>query len=279
MINTVKKHFAIITVGIAMVAIAIVVVGECTSSKQRTDPESMVRYTSQEKNQQSTSTQKIQPVQQTRETSSQDTAKADSDKNRNKKLDHEIENLQKKLKEVQERIAQLRQEEDRRQKAQSELLNMFQEHSEQIETLGNTLHRVLKTPRQIRIIATDLNDQASKIRSQIQSQSRTVGSSSIDRKIWLDQRSVMEQHASDLEAMSLDLQRTQGNPSRVRIVARQMLGKAENIRTIIESKKKQKTPPNAELVSLEKQQDALNKKIQELKQKQKVQNSKENKTD
>ena len=275
MINTVKKHFAIVTVGIAMVAIAIVVVGECTSSKQRTDPESMVRYTSQEKNQQSTSTQKVQPVQQTRETSSQDTAKADSDKNRNKKLDHEIENLQKKLKEVQERIAQLRQEEDRRQKAQSELLNMFQEHSEQIETLGNTLHRVLKTPRQIRIIATDLNDQASKIRSQIQSQSRTVGSSSIDRKIWLDQRSVMEQHASDLEAMSLDLQRTQGNPSRVRIVARQMLGKAENIRTIIESKKKQKTPPNAELVSLEKQQDALNKKIQELKQKQKVQNSKE----
>ena len=275
-----------VAVGIAVVAIAIVVVGEWTSDKQSADftpqngeegmlpIESEAGHTQQQRKQQTPSTQKRQTLHKTGETSTQDTARAGVRDHQDEGLDREIENLQKKLKEVQKRVTQLRQEEGQKEKAREEQIGIMEKHAEQMVSLGNTLQRVFKTPRQIRIMVTDLESQAGTIRSQIQTQSRSIGLSSIERIIWTEKRTLLEQQAVELETISLDLQRSQGDPTKVRIVARKILSSSKELQTSIDNAKNKKSPPNNELLSLEKEQETINKKIQELQRKRKAEESK-----
>ena len=286
MIDIVRKHLVKIVVGAGVILIFFVVVSVRSGSKdtsvatqpssegEKIPAETMLKSLSQQKKKKQAQQPPVR-----REGTDQDTSGAGSTSRQEEKITREIGELKEKLKEVEQRTALLRQDEIRRDKARKEQIETMENHAKQIESLGNTLQRVLKTPRQIRIMVTDLETQVRTIRSQIQSQSRTVGSSPIDKEIWTEKRTLMEQQASDLEAVSLDLQRTQGDPSRVRVAARNMLRRSEKLRATIEHTKRQKVQPNKELLALEKKEATLKKRIQELQGKVQVQKPEEKKKD
>lgn len=282
MFGFIGRHLAKIVIGGAVAAIVIVAVSEWSARRGEIAPapqfsgEGRVFFEPEvEQVQQPPEppprppSRKEQPVRQAPvpvDTVAQDTAGTGLQARQQERLSREIEELQKRLKEAQRRAAQLRQEEDRRAEARRDHILMLEDHAKQLEDLGKTLRQVFKTPRQIRIIAANLKRQASSLQAQIQSQSQAAGRSAIDREIWAEKGSLMESRVADLEAVALNLQRTGGDPSKVRIVAIQTLRKVEGLRATIENRKRQKIPPNSQLLSLERQQEALSQRIQELQQ-------------
>lgn len=283
MIKFLKKHRVTIIIAVVVVIVAIVVVSGLrrerksppfsqVSDERMEFPES--EGTSVEEPQESPpppSSEEEKPVQQTQIVESAGTSEAveaQTQKRRREELDREIRDLQNELRELRRRTAQLRMEDNQRAEARDQVLQMLESHASHIENLGNTLRQVFKTPAQIRIIATDLENQASRLQEQMQSEARTVGSSSIGREILALRRTVMEQQAADLKALALDLQRTGGEPAKVRIIAIRIQEKAEGIQANIQSKRREKIEPNPELQSLENKQVTLQNRIQQLQKQQ-----------
>lgn len=280
MVNFCKRHTVVIIIGITVVIAAFVIVSEWSrrqklSSVSQTSEE-YVGIVESEANPvvESREEPKAPPPVATKEQPQQaqtaqgsSTPKAgqtESRTRRREELSQAIKDLQQKLKEIQGRIVELQKEESQRKKTRVQILQMLENHANEIENLGNTLRQVFKTSTQIRIIATDLKNQAEGLRTQIHSEAQTVGSSSIEREIWTVKKAVMEQRAADLDALALDLQRTGGEPAKVRIIAIRIQEKAGVIRRNIESKKSEKIEPDPELLTLERQQKTLQNRIQEM---------------
>ncbi len=174
--------------------------------------------------------------------------------------------LRQKSTDLAQQVAALQDEEQLRQQWKVEHLQMLGNHARQMADLGSTLRHILKTPTQIRIMASDLESQARSIRSQVATLSRIARTSAGERAIWAEKRATLEKQAVDLETIGLDLQRTQGDPSRIRIVAIRIMNRGQELQDSVENMKSTSIPSNNELLSLTRQLDSVKRELQELQQ-------------
>jgi chromosome segregation ATPase len=279
MIDFVKRHVIKIAIGTIVLIIVVVVAGQRIRHKPVEVPltESSEHIAESVESQPQQSPQPQEPPEPTttsgetqrsvnvsQNVPAHDTTAASSPSQEKEKPSKKIADLQRKSAELERRITQLHTEEQMKMGWRKEQLELLENHTQQIENLGNTLQQVFRTPTQIRIMAADLESQAKGIRSQIQSLSQLARTSDIEREIWNDKRSVLEQQATDIETISLDLQQTQGNPSRVRVLAIRYVGRGKELRTALENLKGQASSPNSELSDAEKQLASVRKNIEEL---------------
>lgn len=277
--NIVKRHFVKIIIGAVVIIAIIVVLGALNSPKKGTPPpsdqtaqdpadyETRVLETLQPKQPPPSPPKKEQPEPQLSrpiQETQVDTVSQSGVAKLKEQHKSEIAQLQKEQKSLAKQIAQIKADEKEQHAWHHEQIQTLDNHARQIEDLGRTLQQVFKTPRQIRIIATDLQGQANTLRSQAQSGGLAVGSSPVTQHIQTEKQSLLGDMASDLNDIALKLQQTQGNPSRVKVIALEIQRKSEGLQSTIESKRNQKIPVNTQLMALEKKHDSMNAKIQEL---------------
>jgi hypothetical protein len=179
----------------------------------------------------------------------------------------QMADLLRKSTDLEKQIAVLQEEEQLRAQWKAEHLQMLEGHARRIADLGNTLQHVLKTPTQIRIMATDLESQAKGLRSQVATLSRVARNGQTEKAIWAEKRTMLEQQAMDLETIGLDLKRTQGEPSRVRIMAIRIGTRGQELLSSVENMTTGSTPSDNELLSLTRQLDSVRRELRQLQQK------------
>lgn len=286
-LTAVKRHFIIVVLGLVVVIVAFVLLSELNSRKEEplspsasltedtTFVPTAIIQASQSQRPPAPPRKEEQPTPQLsrphRETP-KDTVTDDQKDPRGEQRKTEIAKLQQELSSLAQEIAQLRTEDEEQKAWRNEQLQMLENHAREIVNLGSSLQQVFKTPRQIRIMATNLQQQAKILQSQAQSATQPVGTSAAQQKIRAEKQSTLEDMASDLDDIALKLQRTQGDPSRVKVIAIEIQRKGGELQRTIETNRRQKTPPNTQLISLEKKYESLNNKILELQRQQVAEN-------
>jgi len=286
-LTEVKRHFIIVVLGLVVVIVAFVLLSELNSRKEEplspsasltedtTFVPTAIIQASQSQRPPAPPRKEEQPTPQLsrplRETP-KDTVTDDQKDTRGEQRKTEIAKLQQELSSLAQEIAQVRTEDEEQKAWRNEQLQMLENHAREIVNLGSSLQQVFKTPRQIRITATNLQQQAKILQSQAQSAAQPVGTSAAQQKIRAEKQSTLEDMASDLDDIALKLQRTQGDPSRVKVIAIEIQRKGGELQRTIETNRRQKTPPNTQLISLEKKHESLNNKILELQRQQVAEN-------
>ena len=279
----IKTHFAKIIIGLVALVALFIVLSELTgrkegpsSSPEMSPPDSTVVQTrlpqlrqpqlpsAQPPKEEAPAPQISRTVQETQT----DTAAISQGSQVKEKGQAEISRLQKEQQSLAKQIAEMRSDDEERRAWDNEQLQMLDNHARQIGDLGRTLQQVFKTPRQIRIIAADFQGQANALRSQGQSTGQPAGGSSVQQNIQAERQSTLADMTSDLDDIALKLLRTQGDPSRIKVMAIEIQRQSEQLQATIESKRRQKPPTNSQLAALENKHDALKAEIQTLQQQQ-----------